>query len=911
MAEGYDLSEKDTRNKIIDPQLKRVGWTNRYYKEEVNPVKSDFKDKEFVLFSEGKIERNVDMFIDYLLLAEDYAPVALIEAKKYSKDPEKGRIQARSYVKEIASKTGYKIPIFLTNGSTWKMIDQDGVERPVSGPFSQADLKRRHELYLQRKPPTHVKINTKIVDRLKNESNVKKLSEHFEAGNRSALVSMATGTGKTRVAMAIIDVLKNANYIRNVLFIADRTALANQAKENGFKKYFSEPVGDLRDSSDQTHRFYVTTVQTLTAGNKEKTYEEFSPGFFDLIIFDEAHRSLYDKNHIIFKYFDCLKIGLTATPTDQESKNTYDLFECRSNEPTVSYSYDDAVLDKVLVLYRGEIVETKVLSLGIEGSELSDDLRDKLRQQELDPDKVTLTGADFDHVFMDDKTNELIIQRFMENCYKSDEGKPAKTIIFCASQRHAKHMKKIFGKLVPQLSNDVQVITSEMDRAEDEVRRFKNESEPRIALSVGMLDTGVDIPEVCNLVFVKPVFSTVRFWQMIGRGTRNRASCTHPEWLPDQDKKDFLILDFKIGGHSNIEYHKFKISKDSKTTDLMTRIFINRIKLLDKKLDKTQKAIIVKKIIEDINSLNRNSFIIREKLPVIKKIESDSFNLEKYINELNNEIAPLMIFKPGTNAYSTSFILNSEKLFGLILDVNHEKIETIRQNAIVPMVENVIHRSNLSEIRAKLNELKSLLQDKFWEDLTFEKVEFMIKEIAPLMKYYSPDPKRIIQVDALDIITDVQQFERELKEDDNLKKLIKENPLIAKLRKGDGLTSEELAQLVDVFKKIKPEISIPNIQQSYGEDFMVFLHEALGLTKTYDPKSLIERQFDDYILKNSRYNSKQLEFLALLKKVFVEQKSLDMSDFGKSPLSDQRPLDLFEMDRLEVIVKKCKQIKFK
>lgn len=261
------------------------------------------------------------------------------------------------------------------------------------------------------------------------------------------------------------------------------------------------------------------------------------------------------------------------------------------------------------------------------------------------------------------------------------------------------------------------------------------------------------------------------FWRSI---SRNRASCTHPEWLPDQDKKDFLILDFKIGGHSNIEYHKFKVSKDSKATDVMTRIFINRIKLLDKKLDKIQKAIIVKKIIEDINSLNRNSFIIREKLPVIKKIESDSFNLEKYVNELNNEIAPLMIFKPGTNAYSTSFILNSEKLFGLILDENNGKIETIRQNALIPMVENVIRRSNLSEIKAKLNELKSLLQDKFWEDLTFEKVEFMIKEIAPLMKYYSPDPKRIIQVDALDIITDVQQFERELKEDDDYKPTYKE-----------------------------------------------------------------------------------------------------------------------------------------
>ncbi len=909
-TEGYNLSEKETRNKIIDPQLKGVGWASRYYKEEVNPVKSDIKNKDYVLFS-GNVERNVDLFIDYLLLAEDYTPLAIIEAKKYSKDPEKGRIQARSYVKEITSKTGYKIPIFLTNGQTWKIIDQDGIERDVSGPFSQDDLKRRHELYLGRKRPTEIKINLKIVDRPRNATNVKKLSEHFESGQRSALIQMATGTGKTRVAMAIIDILKNANYVRNVLFIADRTALANQAKSNGFKKFFSEPVGDLREGKGKISRFYVTTVQTLTAGGKTKRYEDFSPAFFDLIVFDEAHRSLYDKNHVLFRYFDSIKIGLTATPTDLETRNTYELFNCKNGVPTVDYPYDDAVLDKVLVPYRGETIETKVLSLGIEGAELTDDLKDKLRQQEVNPESVVFTGSEFDRIFMDDKTNELIIQRFLERCYKSDEGKPAKSIVFCASQRHAKHMKKIFNNLFPQLSSDVQVITSEMDRAEDEVRRFKNESEPRIALSVGMLDTGVDIPEVCNLVFVKPVFSAVRFWQMVGRGTRNRVACDHPEWLPEKNKKDFMILDFKIGGHSNIEYHKFKINKESKTVDMMTRIFINRVKLLNKSLDKSQRAIIIKKILEDIGSLNKNSFIVREKIQIIKKIESDSFNLEKYIEELNNEIAPLMILKQGTNPYTTSFVLNSEKLFALILDRDNDKIETIRISVLEPMIENVARRNNLTEVKEKANALKTVLQDEFWDDLTFEKTEFLIKEIAPLMKYYSPDPRKIVQVDALDIITDVQGFERELKEDEDLKKLIKENPLIKKLKNGEGLTADELRQLVDIFQKIKPEISIPNIQQSYGEDFMLFLHEAIGLSKTYDPKELIERQFDNYILKNSHYNSKQLEFLNLLKKVFVEQKQISIEDFGKSPLADERPLDLFEEKQLKIIVKNCNRIKFK
>jgi len=907
---GEDFDEKETRNRIIDPQLEKVKWNSRHYKEEVNPVKSDIKNGHYVVFS-GSVEKNVDMFIDYLLLSSENAPIGLIEAKKFSKDPEKGRIQARTYAKEIEKQVGYKIPIFLTNGQIWKLIDQDGVERDISGPFSQEDLSRRHRLNLEAESPASVKIDGRIVDRPRSLAIVRRLTEHFSEGHRSALVQMATGTGKTRVAMAIVDVLIRANLVRNVLFIADRITLANQAKNDGFKAFFREPVVDLRAETSTTGRLFVTTVQTLMAGNKKKKFEHFSPSFFDLIIFDEAHRSLYDRNNIIFRYFDSFKIGLTATPTQDESRDTFELFGCGGSKPTVEYPYDEAVYDKVLVPYQGVIIETKVLSLGIEGKELSSDLKDQLRRQELDPEIASFSGAEFDAVFMDDKTNELIISQFMQRCYKSDEGKPTKSIFFCASQKHAKHMKKVFSRLFPRLGNDVQIITSDMHRAEDEIRRFRNESESRIALSVGMLDTGVDVPEVCNLVFVKPVYSPVRFWQMVGRGTRNLNACKHPEWLPEREKNDFFIFDFRVGGHSNIEYHKFSISKAKKTVDVLTHIFLNRVKLLDKALDKGQKALIIKKIISDIEALDKDSFIVREKLSIIKKIESDSFNLEKYIEELNLEVAPLMMLQPGANAYVTSFILNVEKLFALILDSRKDAIDAIRFDFVVSMVENVLRRSNLTEVKEKALALKTVLQEKFWDDLTFDSVEFMIREIAPLMKYYTPDPRRVIQVDALDIITDVQAFRKELKHDEKLKELLETHPLIAKLRKGEGLTAHELLQLVDVFQEIKPEITIPNIQKSTGKDFMLFLAGTIGLSETYDPRELIERQFNEYILKNSHYNSKQQEFLLLLKRVFVENKRLDMRDFGVPPLSNERPQEIFSEQELEILVKNCNRIKFK
>ena len=342
------VGEKRTREKYIDPELKRRKWLWKYVKEEVNSVKSDFVNKNF-LFYDGHPEKGVDHFIDYLLLDEDNSVLAIIEAKSFSKDEDKGRIQARTYAKDVEKQTNKKVPIFLTNGKIWLFIDEDGIERKVSGPFSQEDLRRRGKLFSNRRNPTEVKIDTRIVDRPKSLQIVRELSEHFARGNRKALVHMATGTGKTRVAMAIINVLINANYVRNALFIADRTALVDQAKSSGFQQFFTEPVGDLREKVSTSQRLFVTTVQTLMSGKPKRLVEKFSPGFFDLIVFDEAHRSYYDKNNFIDKYFDAIKIGLTATPREHETRNTFDLFECEQGRPTVQYSYDEAVLDGILV----------------------------------------------------------------------------------------------------------------------------------------------------------------------------------------------------------------------------------------------------------------------------------------------------------------------------------------------------------------------------------------------------------------------------------------------------------------------------------------------------------------------------------------------------------------------------------
>src|SRR3989338_6609549 len=503
------MDEKQTREQLIDKQLVTAGWLKKYVKEEVNTIRSNFNTKEYVL-SEGR-DDDSGRFMDYLLLAEDNSPVAFIEAKNFSKSEDVGRAQARTYLRDVQKQTSEKIPYFLTNGNKWLFIDQDGIERHASGVFSQSDLKRRLELYRKRRDPTKINISN-IVDRPRSILIVKQMMEHVHNGKRTGLISMATGTGKTRVAMGMIDLLLKANIVRNVLFIADRIALANQAKSAGFKEFFQEAVVDLRENPKSfPNGLYVSTVQTLRSGKQKKVFERFSPGFFDLIIFDEAHRSIYDPNRLLHKYFDAIRIGLTATPSKEETKNTFKLFGCKGNKALVEY--------------------------------------------------------------------------------KSDEGKPAKTIFFCANVAHAKHIKRIFNRLDPRLSNDVQIIISEIYRYTDEISRFKLDSEPRIALSVGVLDTGVDIPEVCNLVFVKPVFSGIRFWQMLGRGTRNLRACKHKDWLPNNDKQDFLILDFTIGGHSNVKYHHLQEAKERKASaDTLTRIFLNRVELLKKRINDKQKS---------------------------------------------------------------------------------------------------------------------------------------------------------------------------------------------------------------------------------------------------------------------------------------------------------------------------------
>lgn len=910
------LSESETRRDLIDPILERVGWKKEYIVDEPNSVKSNFKTKEFQFIGKD-VERGVDRFIDYLLLDEQRNPLAIIEAKRTSVSVEKGEIQARTYREDVEKQVGVRLPVFLTNGKTWYYMDSADIRRKILLPFSQKDLQRIISLQKGKKNPVRVKINSKIVDRQRSIEAVKQILEHFGEGKRSALLNMDTGTGKTRVAMAIIDALQKANYVQKVLFIVDRISLSNQAKEKGFKEFLpNDPVCELNtEGFSDSARLYVSTVQTLMSDIRPrgKFYEQFGTGAFDLIVFDEAHRSIYDKNNSVMKYFDALHLGLTATPSDVDSRDTFKLFGCDKNNPTVRYDYNQAVKDGVLAPYVAEIIDTKVLSLGIEGKKLSKELRNSLKKQEEDPDYFETPGSKFEKLFTDEKTNELIVREFVDRCYKSDDGRPCKTIFFCASVKHAESLELIFQKLFPKLAKDVKVIVSSRARYMDEVRRFEKRDFPRIALSVGVLDTGIDIPEIMNLVFVKPVMSKIRFWQMLGRGTRNLQACRHKDWLPSKDgvyaKEDFYIMDFKFGDFSNVFYHELNPNlKKSSGQDAKTSIFLERVDLLDKNLDEKEKKIIERQIRDTVKDIDIESPLVLEKKNIIKKVVSSKFDLKNHISELKNDIAPLLIYSKSENSKVYAFVNKCVKLFDYTKMGDKDSIEKVRK-FVVERAE-AIWDKNLDAIVEKRDELIEIQKDEFWEDLTFEDIDFLIRDIAPLMIFFERPRKNMLKINTPDYVIGVGKSKWRVKDDPDFADFINENPLIAKIRDGEGVSARELLEIEGELRKRNSSWTIENIQERI--DFVLFLRGLIDITDLPDPKEMIRWEFDKHVIdKNEHYNSEQLKFLRNLEEVFVRAKHIELKSFAEHPLKEGRPLDLFNKEQLVKVVEKCNGLKWK
>ncbi|MCA2979483.1 MAG: DEAD/DEAH box helicase family protein, partial [Myxococcaceae bacterium] len=521
VAQSLSFNETTTRRRLIDQMLVDAGWdvgTNANNTEEVH---------QEVQVSSMPTPSG-EGYCDYVLYGNDGKPLAVIEAKKTAKDARIGGEQARVYAKCLEKETGQRPVVFFTNGfDVFIWDDAQGFPyRKIHGFYSKDSLEYLLHQRTNKKPLATVAPNLAIADRMYQLEAIKRVSERFTGNFRKALLVQATGTGKTRVAVSLCELLMRAGWVKRILFLCDRRELRKQA-DRVFKEFMpGEPrvIVSRATSSKRDQRIYLATYPAMM-----ECFEEFDVGFFDLIIADESHRSIYKKYQSLFRYFDALQVGLTATPVRFIERNTYDLFGCEDRDPTASFGFEDAITSSppYLVPFRVRSFSSKFREQGVKYTQMSDEQKDQAEDQDPAATLINYEADDVDISVMNKPTTRFIWQKLMEEGIREETGTHVgKTIVFARNHNHAVHMAEVFHEYYPQYgSSFCRVIDNQEKYAEDLIDNFKSNDPGRkdplvIAISVDMLDTGIDVPEVVNLVFAKPIKSYVKFWQMIGRGTR-------------------------------------------------------------------------------------------------------------------------------------------------------------------------------------------------------------------------------------------------------------------------------------------------------------------------------------------------------------------------------------------------------
>jgi type I restriction enzyme, R subunit len=537
--DDHDYSESETRDFFIDLLLKESGWDLKAPDVLEYPVVGMPNDK-----GEG--------FVDYVLWGDDGLPLAVVEAKRTRKDSRIGQQQAKLYSDCLERMKGQRPIIFFTNGyETWLWDDLNYPPRKVQGFYKKDELQLLINRRSSIKEITSATINKAIVERYYQHEAIRRTAEDFQRRKlRKALLVMATGTGKTRTVIALIELLQKCNWIKRVLFLADRTALLTQAG-NAFKEHLphSSPVNITKIKDDTTSRIVLSTYPTMMNCIDEAKGgdKRFSPGHFDLIVIDEAHRSVYQKFRAIFTYFDALLLGLTATPRSEVDRDTYSLFELEKGVPTFYYELEKAVADGFLVPPRAHSVPLKFQREGVKYNELSPEEQAEYEEKFWDeenggmPEKIESSALN-NWLFNTD-TVDKVLEHLMRYGVKVSGGdRLGKTIIFAKNHNHALFIQERFDKSYPHLKGKFcRVIDNYETYAQTLIEDFsQKEDDPIIAISVDMLDTGIDVPEIVNLVFFKLVRSKTKFHQMMGRGTRLCKDL----FGPGLDKENFYVFDY-------------------------------------------------------------------------------------------------------------------------------------------------------------------------------------------------------------------------------------------------------------------------------------------------------------------------------------------------------------------------------
>lgn len=745
-----DISEFTTRKVYIDGDLKDLGWI-------FDGESADVWEEYPVDNMAGNVGQKG--YVDYVLFGKDGLPLAVIEAKRTSKDPNIGRKQAVLYADALERKFNRRPMIFTTNGfETYFWDDTDSPQRQVSGLFSKDDLQKLMNRRTEKKVLTEISIDDKITDRYYQKEAIRAVCDNVTQGFRKNLLVMATGTGKTRTASSLTDVLSRGGYVTNILFLADRTALVKQAKDD-FKNYLPDMslCNLCSNKDDRNARIIFSTYPTmLNAIGSERLKDGlplFTPAHFDLIIIDESHRSIFKKYRAIFEYFDALLVGLTATPKTDVDRNTYDFFEMEHGIPTYAYDYETAVYtDHVLVPYYNYEVKTKFIEEGIVYDDLSEEDKERYEEDFTEDGAMPefIPSTKLNKFVFNESTVDMVLQDLMQRGIKIEGGnKIGKTIIFAQNKKHAEFILQRFNKLYPHLKGKfAQRIICDDAYVGTVIDDFKKaEGEPFIAVSVDMMDTGIDVPECVNLVFFKKVRSKTKFWQMIGRGTRLAPELTCMDEIDGEytGKKRFLIFDYC----GNFEYFREKPNgyEGKETKSLSESIYSKQVTLVVALQDGAFADAEYQEIREEhIKNCYERVLALNEKLVSVKlqKKYVEKYKEEKafeYVNEtekgeLISHIAPLVFFEEK-DEYALRF---DNFMYGLMI-AHLDKLPGFKyaKGVLCNTASMLEKKATIPQVKNKLKLIKDINTDGFWNTsdiLGFERVR---KELRELIKFLMDD----------------------------------------------------------------------------------------------------------------------------------------------------------------------------
>lgn len=873
------ISENETRKKYIDIELQEAGWVIGRNCTIEEPVT-------------GMPNATGTGYVDYVLWGKDNRPLAVVEAKKASVDTIAGSQQAKLYADCLQNKYGQRPLIFTTNGFEFYYTnDVMGYpRREVSGFFTQEELQLEVDRRKQRIPLENITINDNITNRPYQKEAVIAVCDAISKKQRKMLIVQATGSGKTRVSISIVDILRKHNYVKNILFLADRTALVKQAKNNYTSLLEDLSCCNLCDSKDdpESSRMIFSTYPTMmnVIDEKKNKFGErlFSPAHFDLIICDEVHRSIYRKYQEIFEYFDAILLGMTATPKNEIDKNTYGVFDLERGVPTFAYELEKAVEEGYLVNYSTLEYKTKIMEDGIHYNDLSEEEKEEFEETFENDNMVAddISSSAINTWLFNKDTIDKVLKELMEKGLKIEGGdKLGKTIIFAKNSLHAQAIVERFNKLFPECGGDfIKQIDYSIKYCDTLIDDFSTkEKMPQIAVSVDMLDTGIDIPEIVNLVFFKKVRSYAKFWQMIGRGTRLCQNLLG-EGI---DKERFLIFDFC----NNFEY--FRVNKNGSENGIQETLsekIYNTKTMICRELQapvytandayKTYRADLVNELHHAVIELNDKSFMVKRHLRYVELFRNlSSWNsLETVeISDIKEHISPLI--KPQKE---DEIVRRFDYLvYSIELGYLQSKNVQAPVNVVVQTAEMLSTKYSIPQVEAQKNIIERVQTQEFWDDVTILELEAVRLSMRGLLQYLDKIRRKIYYTDFTDTIIEVAEGTPIYDSNDlkNYRKKVEfylkehsNNLSVYKLRNNKRLSESDLKSLE---KLLWEELgSKTDYEKEYGDTPIgCLVRKIVGVDR-----NAVNEAFSEF-LTAERLNINQIRFVNLIVDYIVANGNID------------------------------------